>query len=77
MLDAAVPGLDGQVAEDALIGAFSTEYRCEQPGDAEVLGRIEYRRRRAGEAEATGLVYGPAPFEAHHGGGLWLKDSQG
>ena len=43
VLAAAVPGLDGQVAADALIGAFSTEYRCEQPGDAEVLERIEYR----------------------------------
>jgi len=28
-------------ALDALIGAFSTEYRCEQPGDDEVLGRIK------------------------------------
>jgi hypothetical protein len=28
-------------------------------------------------AEATGLVYGPPPFKDHHGGGLWLKDSQG
>ena len=41
VLDAAIPGVDGQVAGDALIGAFSTEYRCEQPGDAEVLERIE------------------------------------
>jgi hypothetical protein len=40
-LDAAVSGLDGQVAADALIGAFSTEYRCDQPGDNEVLGRIK------------------------------------
>lgn len=39
-LDAAVPGLDGQVAADALIGAFATEYRCKLPGDAEVLKRI-------------------------------------
>ncbi len=43
VLDDAVPGLDGQVAADAFIGAFATEYRCEQPGDAEVLERIEYR----------------------------------
>ncbi len=42
VLDDAVPGLDGRVAADALIGAFATEYRCEQPGDAEVLERIEY-----------------------------------
>ena len=26
---------------------------------------------------ATGLVYGPAPFQDHHGGALWLKDAQG
>jgi hypothetical protein len=24
---------------------------------------------------ATGLVYGPAPFQDHHGGALWLKDA--
>ncbi len=41
-LDGAVPGLDGQVAADALIGAFAEHYRCEQPGDAEVLRRIGY-----------------------------------
>jgi hypothetical protein len=40
VLDDAVPGLDGQVAADALIGAFAAHYRCEQPGDAEVLERI-------------------------------------
>jgi hypothetical protein len=40
VLDAAVPGVDSQVAAAALVGAFSTEYRCEQPGDDEVLGRI-------------------------------------
>jgi hypothetical protein len=28
-------------------------------------------------AGATGLVYGPAPFQDHHGGALWLKDAQG
>lgn len=26
---------------------------------------------------ATGLIYGPAPFQDHHGGALWLKDAQG
>ena len=41
VLDDAVPGLDGQVTADALIGAFATEYRCELPGDAEVLERIK------------------------------------
>jgi hypothetical protein len=39
----AVPGVDAQVTADALIAAFATEYRCEQPGDAEVLERIEHR----------------------------------
>ncbi len=28
-------------------------------------------------AGATGLVYGAAPFQDHHGGALWLKDAQG
>ena len=43
VLDHAVPGLDGQVTADALIGAFATEYRCEQPGVAvEVLERIKH-----------------------------------
>lgn len=27
--------------------------------------------------QATGLVYGPGPFEDHHGSALWLQDSQG
>lgn len=50
-LDAAVSGLDGQVAADAIIGAFSTEYRCDQPGDDDVLGRIKrYTGERAGES---------------------------
>jgi hypothetical protein len=40
VLDRTVPGLDGQVIADALIGAFAHHYRCEQPGDAEVLQRI-------------------------------------
>jgi hypothetical protein len=40
VLDDAMPGLDGLVAADALIGAFAREYRCEGPGDAEVLDRI-------------------------------------
>jgi hypothetical protein len=43
VLEDAVPGLDGQVTADALIAAFATEYRCELPGDAEVLERIEHR----------------------------------
>jgi hypothetical protein len=28
-------------------------------------------------AQSKGLVYGPGPFEDHHGGALWLKDAQG
>ena len=28
-------------------------------------------------AQATGLIYGEGPFEDHHGGALWLQDSQG
>lgn len=48
VLDRAVPDLEGQVIADALIGAFTTHYRCEQPGDAEVLARI--RRPDGGDA---------------------------
>jgi len=40
VLDSTVPGLDGRVVADALIGAFTEHYRCELPGDAEVLQRI-------------------------------------
>ena len=28
-------------------------------------------------AQATGLIYGPGPFQDHHGGALWLHDGQG
>jgi hypothetical protein len=28
-------------------------------------------------AQATGLIYGQGPFQDHHGGALWLRDSQG
>src|SRR5690242_20681218 len=27
--------------------------------------------------QAAGMIYGQGPFEDHHGGALWLKDSQG
>jgi hypothetical protein len=27
--------------------------------------------------QVSGLIYGPPPYEDHHGGGLWLKDAQG
>jgi len=58
MLDDAVPGFDGQVAADALVGAFSTKYRCEQPGDAEVLGRIGHR---GGDALENLVAAGAVP----------------
>jgi hypothetical protein len=28
-------------------------------------------------AQATGMIYGQGPFQDHHGGALWLQDSQG
>jgi hypothetical protein len=28
-------------------------------------------------AQAEGLLYGPGPFQDHHGSALWLQDSQG
>jgi len=28
-------------------------------------------------AQATGLIYGPGPYQDHHGGALWLQDAQG
>jgi hypothetical protein len=36
-------------------------------------------RRQMNEiaSQATGLMYGPGPFQDHHGGALWLKDAQG
>lgn len=47
VLDGAVPGLVGRDIADAIIGAFATHYRCEQPGDLEVLERI--RRPDSGD----------------------------
>jgi hypothetical protein len=40
VLDESVPGLEGGAVADALIGAFARHYRCEEPGDAELLDRI-------------------------------------
>lgn len=40
LLDDAPPGLHGQVIADALVRAFSHHYRCEQPGDEQVLERL-------------------------------------
>lgn len=34
-------------------------------------------RRKLHELVGQGTFYGPAPIQDHHGGGLWLKDSQG
>jgi hypothetical protein len=39
-LDNAIPGLDGPVAADALIGAYAEHHGGERPGDAELLERI-------------------------------------
>jgi hypothetical protein len=36
----ALPGVDGGAVADALVGALSRHYVCEQPGDAEILERI-------------------------------------
>jgi hypothetical protein len=58
VLDDAVPGVDGHITADALIAAFATEYRCEQPGDAEVLERIEHG---GGDALRNLVAAGAAP----------------
>ena len=42
VLNDTLPGLDSQAAADALIGAFAKHYRCEMPGDAELLQRIAH-----------------------------------
>lgn len=39
-LSDALPGLEGQVVAEALVGAFACHYRCEMPGDAEMLERL-------------------------------------
>jgi hypothetical protein len=46
VVDDAVPGLEGRVVADALIGAFAREYRCEEPGDAELLDPHRARGQR-------------------------------
>ena len=60
VLAAAVPGLDSQLVANALIGAFSTEYRCEQPGDDEVLRRLGACSGDALETLATAGAVAPA-----------------
>ena len=56
VLEDAVPGLDGQVAADALIGAFAVHYDCHQPGNAEVMARITSRGGNVLENLAAGAV---------------------
>jgi hypothetical protein len=60
VLDAAVPGVDSQVAAGALIGAFSMEYRCEQPGDDQVLRSIRSYSGDALENLATAEAVPPS-----------------
>jgi hypothetical protein len=59
VLDRAVPSLEGRVAADALIGAFATHYRCEQPGDSAVLERIT--RPDSGDALENLVATGAVP----------------
>jgi hypothetical protein len=59
-LDGAVPGLDAQVAAAALIGAVAAHYRCEQPGDDEVLQRIGHPGGNALETLATAGTVPPS-----------------
>ena len=40
VLDGAVPGIDGSVLADALLGAFGTDFSFERPEDHETLARI-------------------------------------
>jgi hypothetical protein len=55
----AVPALDAEVAADALIAAFATKYRCELPGDAELLERIERIGHLDGNALERLVAAGP------------------
>ena len=58
VLDRTVPGLGGQVLADALIGALAHHYRCELPGDAELLQRIG---RETGDALENLVASGAVP----------------
>lgn len=58
VLEDAVPGRDGQVAADALIGAFAVHYDCDQPGNTEVMARIT---SRGGNALENLAAVGAAP----------------
>jgi hypothetical protein len=58
VLNSTVPGLDGQIIAEALIGAFAHHYCCELPGDAELLQRIG---REAGDALENLVTSGAVP----------------
>ncbi len=58
VLDRTVPGLDDQAIADALVGAFAHHYRCELPGDAELLQRIGHP---AGDALDILIAAGAVP----------------
>ena len=38
---------------------------------------VARKQMNAIAAGSTGLIYGQAPYQDHHGGALWLKDAQG
>ncbi len=62
VLEDAVPGLDGQVAGDALIGAFAVHYDCGQPDNAAVMARITSRGGNVLEnLVAAGAVHAESP----------------
>ena len=54
VLEDAVPGLNGQIAADALIGAFAVHDDCDQPDNAMVMARITGSPSRAGRRAAPG-----------------------
>jgi hypothetical protein len=56
----ALPGVDGGAVADALVGALSRHYLCEQPGDAEILERIG--RDVSGNALEQLVGTGVVPF---------------
>jgi hypothetical protein len=51
------------------------------PGHATRSDSPEYVKSRSTltrmAGQVSGLLYGPPPYQDHHGGGLWLKDAQG
>jgi hypothetical protein len=61
VLERAVPSLAGRNVADALIGAFATHYRCELPGDADVL--VQIRRPNSGDALENLVAAGTVPAQ--------------